>query len=191
MLNGAEIISADRKMSMGIIRIAVTGPECSGKSELTKALSEHFEAPYAEEYARDFLTETGGKYDSDDLVTICKGQIAAEEAASAKARNLVVFDTDMLVLKIWALFRFGQVPSFIEESNYQRPYHLRLLCKPDLPWEPDPFRESPDERERELLFGFYERQLAHAGAAFEVVEGSGDDRLNSAISAIERHFAAV
>jgi NadR type nicotinamide-nucleotide adenylyltransferase len=176
---------------MGIIRIAVTGPECSGKSELTKALSEHFQVPHADEYAREFLAKSGGKYDADDLVAICKGQIAAEEAASAKAQNLVVFDTDMLVLKIWALFRFGQVPSFIEESNYRRPYHLRLLCKPDLPWEPDPFRESPDDKERELLFGFYERQLTHAGATFEVVEGTGDERFKSAISAVERHFAAV
>ena len=122
---------------------------------------------------------------------ICRGQIEAEEAASAKAKNLAIFDTDMLVLKIWALFRFGQVPAIIEESNYRRTYHLRLLCRPDLPWEPDAFRESPDDRERELLFGFYQRQLTHAGAPFEVVEGQGKDRLDSAVRAIERYFAVV
>lgn len=176
---------------MGIIRIAVTGPECSGKSELTERLSQYFNIPKAEEFAREFLSATGGNYVEKDLPEICKGQLAAEDAAVSRADRMAIFDTDMTVLKIWSMFRFGSVPAFIGRADLQRVYHLKLLCRPDLPWEPDPLRESPDPRERDLLFGIFKRHLEAGPAPFEIVEGTGEQRFRKAISLVERHFATA
>ncbi len=176
---------------MGIIRIAVTGPECSGKSELTERLSQYFDVPKTEEYAREYLCARGGTYAEKDLTEICKGQLAAEDAAVSRAERMAIFDTDMTVLKIWSMFRFGSVPHFIGQADLQRVYHLKLLCRPDLPWEPDPLRESPDPRERDLLFGIFKRHLEAGSVPFEIVEGTGEERFRKAISLVERHFAAV
>lgn len=176
---------------MGIIRIAVTGPECSGKSELTEKLSKHFGAPKADEFARAYLSASRGKYTEEDLVAICKGQMAAEDKAVESAERLAVFDTDMTVMKIWAMFRFGSIPSFIWQAEIRRVYHLKLLCRPDLPWEADPLRESPDPRERDLLFDIFKRHLEAKDTPFEIVEGTGEERLRTAVALVERHFAAV
>ncbi|MFT6355054.1 MAG: nicotinamide riboside kinase, partial [Cryomorphaceae bacterium] len=89
-----------------MIRIAITGPESSGKSDLAKALANHFDTVYALEFARDYLEENGSEYSFEDLNEICKGQIAQEEMALAAAKKICFFDTDMLVLKIWSNYRF-------------------------------------------------------------------------------------
>ena len=40
-----------------MLRIAVTGPESSGKTTLCKALSEYFKVAFVPEYARAYLKE--------------------------------------------------------------------------------------------------------------------------------------
>ena len=48
-----------------------------------------------------------------------------------------------------------------------------FLCKPDIPWEPDPLRENPEDRER--LFKLYERGLLEIGA-YNVLSGNIEER---------------
>ncbi len=158
---------------MSILKIAVTGPESSGKSQLTESLANHFNTSFAPEYARTFLSQTDGEYQLKDLIAIAKGQVANEQAALANANNICFFDTDMLVLKIWAQFRFGRVPEFIETAFQRKRYDHYLLCKPDLPWEADAFRESPNQAERDLLFQLYIDELDKIGASYHVISGEG------------------
>lgn len=170
---------------MSPVRIAVTGPESSGKSVLTQALAAHFHTSYAPEFAREYLSSSGGAYDVHDLDRICRGQIRNEERAIQSAARLCFFDTDMLVIKIWSQFRFGTVSERIRRAVEERTYHFRLLCKPDLPWTPDPFRESPDPAERMELFAMYRRELDEAKADYFIVEGQGENRLNTTLKFLE------
>ena len=167
-----------------MIRISITGPENSGKSDLAKALAEHFQTAYAKEFAREYLAEPDGRYGFEDLTEICKGQIRAEEIAEAEATDICFFDTDMLVLFVWAKYRFGKIPEIISEQYRNRHYDHYLLCSPDLPWSPDPFRESPSREEREQLFSIYKKELEGKKASFSVVEGKGDVRVGSALKAL-------
>jgi NadR type nicotinamide-nucleotide adenylyltransferase len=164
--------------------VAITGPENAGKSDLAQALAEHYHTSYAREYAREFLNGTGGKYEFTDLDTICRGQILEEEKALSAAKGICFFDTEMLVLKIWSEYRFGKVSDFINENLENRIYHHYLLCAPDLPWTPDPFRESPSLEEREHLFARYKRELERMKASFSIIEGTGSTRVGRAIAAI-------
>ena len=50
-----------------MIRIAITGPESSGKTTLCQALSEHFNIGYIPEFARAYLEKTEGEYNQSDL----------------------------------------------------------------------------------------------------------------------------
>jgi nicotinamide riboside kinase len=48
------------------------------------------------------------------------------------------------------------------------------LCAPDIPWEPDPLRENP--LNREMLFGLYLEQLEKYGRNFTILTGHLENR---------------
>jgi nicotinamide riboside kinase len=65
-------------------------------------------------------------------------------------------------------------------------YDLYLLCDIDLPWQADPLREHPQQRE--ALFQLYQQELEKLGVNYKIIRGSGEQRLSNAISAIEETF---
>ncbi|HKL03737.1 MAG TPA: ATP-binding protein [Cryomorphaceae bacterium] len=174
---------------MEVVKVAITGPESSGKSDLTKYLAEKFQTSFAPEYAREYLEWRDGDYEYKDLIEICEGQIANEERAIENANKIVFFDTDMLVLKIWSRYRFDSVPRNVALAFEQRQYDAVLLCKPDLPWIPDPLRESPDEEERLFLFELFKRQVeAYYPNKFCKIEGQGIQRFKVAQDYLYNQF---
>ncbi|MCB0529961.1 MAG: hypothetical protein KDC65_15905, partial [Saprospiraceae bacterium] len=64
------------------------------------------------------------------------------------------------------------------------PADLYLLCAPDFPWQPDPLREHPEERN--VLFGLYRVLLEGLPARFIILEGPADGRLEMATAAIRK-----
>jgi nicotinamide riboside kinase len=44
-----------------------------------------------------------------------------------------------------------------------------FLCAPDIPWEPDPLRENPSDRDR--LFEIYQRELVAFNRPFTILKG--------------------
>ena len=64
-----------------IKKIVFTGPECSGKSTLSKAIAKKMQLPLVEEYARQYLNSLGRNYIYSDLAQIAKGQLNAEKKA--------------------------------------------------------------------------------------------------------------
>ncbi|MCB0451244.1 MAG: ATP-binding protein [Confluentibacter sp.] len=53
-------------------RIAITGPESTGKSMLSGRLAEEFNAAWVPEFAREYLDQLNRSYDYDDILTIAK-----------------------------------------------------------------------------------------------------------------------
>ncbi|MCH2213829.1 MAG: AAA family ATPase [Flavobacteriales bacterium] len=168
-----------------IIRIAITGPESSGKSYLAEKLANHFETSFSPEYARAFLAENGSRYVQKDLEEICLGQIKKDEEALSKANGICFFDTDMLVLKIWSIVKYHSVSPTIRKAVAERHYDHYLLCMPDLPWEPDHLRENPSKEERLELFEMYCGELEKSCLPYTVIKGGGNSRTESAIKAIK------
>lgn len=168
-----------------ILKIAITGPESSGKSDLSEALAKYFKTSFAPEYAREFLEQTGGDYNCNDLIAIAQGQLQNEKIALDSASKVCFFDTDMLVLKVWAQFRFNKVPDFIEAAFEEKRYDHYLLCKPDIGWEADAFRESPNQKERDILFKIYKNELDKRGASYHIISGRGEARINSAVAFVK------
>ena len=173
-------------MGRAPLKVSLTGPESSGKSTLTLQLASYFGAPFADEYARKFLEHKAGRYDFQDLDEICRGQLEFHSAALLLANDIVLFDTDMIVLYIWSQFRFGRVSPAIESAFMKSDIDLYLLCKPDITWTPDPFRESPLQQERDILFNMYEQMLKLISAKYIVIHGNEDNRMQLAVDAIKR-----
>jgi NadR type nicotinamide-nucleotide adenylyltransferase len=166
-------------------KIVITGPESTGKSTLAAELARHYNTHFTEEQARSYLNQLGRPYEYEDLEIIGARQIEVEDQYVNSNGELLFCDTDLLTIKIWSEFRYGKVSSKVLKWINNRDYHLYLLCKPDIPWEPDPLRENPDQRA--LLFDKHIDELIHYQKDFELIEGNGADRLELAILHIEKY----
>jgi len=167
-------------------KIVIIGPESTGKSTLCEALAKHFNTQWCPEYARQYLSENGTNYHYDDLLTIAKGQLAAEDAYVEKATHLLIIDTDMYVMKVWCEYVFNNCHPFILEKINERKYDAYLLCDIDLPWTADEMREYPNEAPRKELFTIYKELLINQNTPWGVVPGEGTERTNNAIVLIDK-----
>ena len=161
-------------------RIAITGPESSGKTKLAEDLAKYFGITYVPEFAREYLMALDRPYTADDLEKIAVGQIALIE--NAKENNLLIVDTEMVVMHTWSKVVFGKVSDLIQKKLYEQNFDLYLLCDIDIPWEYDPLREN--EFDREDLFQVYYKKLRELKYNFIIVQGTPEERLKQAIKAI-------
>jgi nicotinamide riboside kinase len=161
--------------------VCITGTECTGKSTLARTLAERLDAELVTEVARDYLAGRTG-YDRHDVLAIARAQVAAEQAALANADGWVVADTDLSVIHVWWEEKYGPLDPWLAEALAARPPRRYLLTRPDIPWEPDPLRESPHDRER--LHRRYLEVLAAAPFPFAEIGGLGEARLEAALAAL-------
>lgn len=156
-------------------RILFTGPESTGKSALAKRLAEEWGTVCVPEYARTYLEQLGRPYTEADLLTIAKGQLQWEDQYAEKASGFLFIDTGMLVIKVWSEFKYNRCHPWILEQLQRRQYDLWVLCGIDIPWEPGPMRENPNERE--ALYGIYRQELRQLGVPFIELWGSREKRV--------------
>ncbi len=174
-------------------KIVIIGPESTGKSTLCELLARHYNTEWCPEYAREYLLTHGKKYSYDNLLTIAKGQLSiedktAEQLASIDTQNTkpLIIDTDMYVMKVWCEYVFQQCHQYILDQIIRRKYDLYLLCNIDLPWVKDELREYPDEIYRRELFHIYKDILINQHTPWVQINGSYEERLQTAISAIDK-----
>jgi nicotinamide riboside kinase len=161
--------------------ITVSGPESSGKTTLTQQLATSLGWTPVAEFAREVLS---GKeqYSEADVVRIGLTQRRLIEEA-LRARTRVLADTDLLTIRIWMEERFGACPEWLMQLHRRQRPDLCLLCAPDLPWEPDPLRENPHDRER--LLERHLELLHELQVPYRLVTGSGEARWESALKHIQ------
>ena len=165
---------------------ACVGPESTGKTTLCNQLSKHFSGIVIPEFARDYLKKREGNYNQDDLIEIAQGQFDLELKYRSVAMDLdpVFCDTDLLVIKVWHEFKYGEPNDEINRLLSEQDERKYLLTYPDLPWESDPLRESPNDLLE--LYHIYESELQKMGAAYRVIKSLGDQRLANAIEAVNQ-----
>ena len=164
-----------------MLKVIVTGPESSGKTTLCNSLAENFNIPFTAEFSRRFLNKLDGDYTQDDLLVIAKGQLQNEQLITNN-QQLYLHDTDLITIKIWSEYKYGNCDNWILEQIEKNKKEKRfyLLCKPDIPWEIDPLRENPNNRGE--LFEIYKKELENLRHDYYVVEGKR--RLETAIEKI-------
>ncbi|MDN4164476.1 ATP-binding protein [Cytophagales bacterium LB-30] len=170
-----------------LIKVAITGPESTGKSYLAKALAKHYATQWVPEFARQYLETLGRPYAYSDILTMAQGQKKEEIRLGAKANSLLFCDTELINHKIWSLHKYGRVDEWIEASIRTQPYDVYLLCDIDMPWEPDPLRENPDERF--FFFHWFQKEIKVLEKPFYTISGMGAQRVQRAIDAIDDFLA--
>lgn len=162
------------KMKQTSLKIAFTGPECSGKTTLALWLSDHLALPYIEEYAREYLCNMEN-YSWEDVQQIGQRQFAMNHTSKS-----CVCDTEMTVIRIWEKVKYNFISTITEDLSAQDSYEWLFLCEPDFPWEPDPLRENPEDRAS--LFSFYQQDLDLRGLKYHVLRGNLEERKSMILS---------
>ncbi len=172
-----------------MLTIVTTGPESTGKTTLACQLAEAYNTLWVPEYARTFLQNLDRPYEERDLLEIAKGQLKLENEKRTLARDFLFCDTDLLVIKVWGIYKYGRSHPWIDREIRKQQHDLYFLCGLDVPWEKDPLRENPNKREREELYFIYKNELLNMGAHFVEIEGNEQERLEKAKSIIEDVFS--
>lgn len=169
-----------------MIKIALIGPESSGKTTLCKTLAQHFNGYWTSEYARDYLTNTSGIYDISDLDIMAQDQFDLWE--QVPNHEICFYDTEMINYKVWSIDKYNICSKLILSLVDSQQFDLYLLCKPDIPYEMDSLREFPNIEKRNNLFELYEEELLKYNFNYIIVNGNYKTRIEKAISIIERIF---
>jgi NadR type nicotinamide-nucleotide adenylyltransferase len=172
-----------------IYRVAVIGPESSGKSELTGKLASHYNTIWIPEYARDYLARLKGKYNLQDIIQITRTQYEQEAAQIEKATRFIFTDTEAIISRIWCEYVFGESPEIICNLIRDKPYDLYLLTDYDLPWIADELRENPGKGE--YFFNIYKKFLEENNLRHAVVSGKGETRYKNAVLAVENFLMEI
>jgi nicotinamide riboside kinase len=138
---------------------------------------------WVSEHARYYLTHLGRRYEQRDLMEIARGQCGLEDDAIRGVTRVQFCDTDMITIRIWSEEVFGHCAPELIALSQHRHYDHWLLCRPDFPWEPDPLRENPHDRDR--LFDVYEQMLQALNKPFTTLSGLHELHLRDAVKVVD------
>lgn len=168
-------------------KIVVLGPESTGKSTLCEQLAKHYNTCYVPEYARTYFDEHDiNNYTIDDLDVIARQQLADEKTYAQKASGFLFCDTSLITIKIWSAHMFNKVSRFVAGNIKPSDYDLYLVCNNDIAWIEDAQRRN--ENLREHLLTWNEHELQKLNVDYTIISGTGDERLQYAIEAIDKAF---
>lgn len=174
------------------LRIAVYGPESTGKTELAVRLATHFGEPLVAEYARERWDELGA-LTLEDMLPVAREQWRREDDALARSRRLVICDTDALTTMLWSDLLYGTTPDELRRNAEKRcrQYALYLLLDIDVPFAPDPQRCFPDPADREKAMRVWRGALDRRQLPYVLIQGDWAEREQRAVAAIEELLAKL
>jgi nicotinamide riboside kinase len=107
-----------------------------------------------------------------------------EDEWLTESNRVLICDTNLITIKIWSEYKFGNCPDEILNAHAKRKYDLYLLCYIDIPWENDPQREHPDKRDH--FWKIYRNEIEKSNVPFVEIGGLIEERRKKAVEAIEK-----
>jgi NadR type nicotinamide-nucleotide adenylyltransferase len=166
-----------------IIKIAIVGPESTGKSTMSAYLANHYHTVWVTEFARGYCEKLTEPPTWQDEINMFYGQLTLENELLPRANKILICDTTFITVKIWSDYMFGRSPQEVLDELPKHPYDFYLLLDIDLPWEDDPLRDFPHMRE--YFMDIWYKELQALNARYVLISGTGPERYDAAISAID------
>lgn len=178
-----------RQEPLNIIRIALFGPESTGKTTLSKQLAHYYDTVWVREYAREYLQEKWNNErktcELEDILPIAYGQMALENKWVKRADKVLICDTDLLETMVYSeQFYDGKADEKLRIAAINNTYDLYLLTYIDTPWEADDLRDRPHQRLE--MFKAFEKALIDFNKPYLLLKGNKQERLDKAITAIDK-----
>ncbi len=174
-------------MNQQIIKIAIVGPESTGKSTMSKSLADHYQTIWVPEFARSYCENLTTDCTWQDEINMFYGQLALEKELLPKANKLLICDTTFITVKIWSDQLFGSSPQEVLDELPKHPYDFYLLLDIGTPWQDDPLRNFPTMREH--FMQVWHLELKALNANYTVISGTGQERFENAVKAIDAFTA--
>jgi len=175
------------KGDLAILKIALFGPESTGKTTLAKELAEHFQTAFVPEFARDYLQEkwdTSGQIcDVNDMLPIAYGQLNLENQSLVSANKFLFCDTNLMVTKVFSEVYYNFCDPLLDKAARKHEYDLFFLTDIDVPWEKDDLRDKPEGRE--TIFSVFKQSLIDNNKPFITISGTKKARLEKAIQIVD------
>ncbi len=174
----------EKEIGTGYNPIIITGPESTGKTSIASFLAESFQGVYVPEFARDYVLQIERGYTYDDIIYIAKKQKEQYYGALHHLiRKPVIFDTFLIITKIWMQWNSGRYEKWIDGILKKTKNAFYLLCAPDIEWVPDNIRENGGGS-RIKLFNLYREELERYGLNYRIIKGTGLIRYENAQIAV-------
>lgn len=177
----------EKQLAVTPCKVAIVGPESTGKSMMAHRLAREFGTLYVPEYSRYYCEGLHNEYTLQDEVNIYFGQIALEDGIiDVIPHSLLFCDTTILTVKIWSDYLFGSTPEIVLDEIRRRNYDRYLLMDIDLPWVDDPLRDFPDKRE--YFLEVWKNELEVLNARYQIISGLGEERYRNGIRAVRNYL---
>lgn len=163
-------------------KVVVIGPESTGKTVMARFLAGFFKTAWVPEFARYYIDNLNRPYHKEDLLKIAEGQLKWEDEKASTTNDLLICDTDLIVIKVWSEYKYHSCAQKILTEIQNRKYDLYLLMGTDIPYEKDPQRENP--KLRDYFYGIYKKELDRPDVKYVEIWGSMEERKKKAIKAI-------
>lgn len=170
------------------MKIAILGAECSGKTSLAKRLTaeltrQGFSACFVAEALREWCDTNQRIPMASEQTDIAKLQI--QRIHDAPAAEYLIADTTALITAIYSEIIFSDPSLYPLALENQQGFDLAFVMGLDLPWVADGI-----QRDGVAIQSAFDAQLRRVlqsqGIGFSVIYGSGDERLNNAMTAIAK-----
>jgi nicotinamide riboside kinase len=172
-----------KQQKADIIKIAMFGPESTGKTTLAIQLAEHYQTAWVPEFARYYLQNKWNNKKEictvDDMLPIAFGQVALENEKLATAKHFLFCDTNLMVTKVFSEVYYGFCDPLLDQAAQEHEYDLFFLTDIDVPWEKDDLRDKPSGRES--VFSVFKKSLIDNKKPFITLSGDKNHRLKNAI----------
>lgn len=166
-------------------RVAILGPESSGKSMLAAFLAAHYQTRHVAEYGRAYVDAVSPNFDEETFLAILHGHRASEEAMARQANRVLFSDTESIVTKLWAQILLGFVPPSIEEAVQNSRYDLYLVTSTTEQWADDAQRFQPELAARQAFEENCLHLLNQQGRNHVILKGDWKQRQQQAVSAVD------
>ena len=171
-------------------RVCVVGAESTGTTTLAKALAEHFQTSWVEEYGREYsevkLTKNDPDWRTEEFTSIAEEQARREDVAACQANRVLICDTNAFATLLWHRRYMGSHSQVVEEIARRGRCDLYLLTGDEIPFVQDGLRDG--EHIRHEMHRWFEEALAAQRVPWHSVRGSREARLHAAVSLIKSLF---
>jgi NadR type nicotinamide-nucleotide adenylyltransferase len=166
-------------------RVALLGPESSGKTTLAARLAERFGTVWVPEYGREYCEARDARtLVHEDFEAIVWGQASLEDRMAADSGPVLICDTELHTTCTWSEMILGECRPWLVAAARARRYAAMLLLAPDVPWVADGTRVLELERVRH--HHLIERELRDAGRGWDAIRGPFAMRERAAVEVVQR-----